>query len=228
MIDPLPSPLSAERVLEIAAPMLAEVGGTWRLADGPMLRSGSLGVRVLPADSDDYRHLDLEILLNADRLDVPTIVDCTVGIATDPVEAARQAIQAWIDTCLVTVLEMVQQQGRLAGHFRSGEQGGFSGWHAIVGSVTGWSVDGSQDKQQWFAEAMPWSTLAPVITAGLDRPHLNGIRMLVGQGGDFTECEVRINGQKHEPSAAALAALDWPRTSQFGLARVFVLLVGPD
>ncbi|GIH09271.1 hypothetical protein Rhe02_73380 [Rhizocola hellebori] len=230
MVDPQPVPegLPAKDVLEIAAPMLAEVGGTWQMTDGPMLRSGSLGVRVLPADSDDYRHLDLEILLNAARTDVPTIVDCTVGVAADPVEAARQAIGAWIETCAVTVLEMIEQQGRLASHFRSGDQGGVSGWHAIVGSITGWSVDGSQDKQEWFAEAMPWSILAPVITTGLDRPHLNGVRMLVGQGGDFTECEVRINGRRHEPSSAALAALDWPRTSQFGLARTFVLLVGPE
>jgi hypothetical protein len=226
MIDPRALP--AERVLEIAAPMLAEVGGDWRMTDGPMLRSGSVGVRVLPSDSDDYRHLDLEILLNADRPDAPTVVDCTLGIAADPVEAAGQAIQAWIETCLVTVLEVVEQRGRLATHFRSADPGGFAGWHTIVGSVTGWSVDGSQDKQEWFAEAMPWSTLAPVIATGLDRPYLNGIRMLVGQGADFTECEVRINGRRHEPSAEALAALDWPRTARFGLARTFVLLVGPD
>jgi hypothetical protein len=75
---------------------------------------------------------------------------------------------------------------------------------------------------------MPWSTLAPVITPGLDRPFLNELRMLVGQGGDYAECEIRINGQRHEPSAAALAALDWPRTKGFGLARTFILLVGPD
>ncbi|GAA2885592.1 hypothetical protein Acy02nite_80080 [Actinoplanes cyaneus] len=223
-----PQALPAERVLEIAAPMLDAVGGSWRLVDGPMLRSGSLGIRVLPSDSDDYRHLDLEVLLNADRPDVPTIVDCSTGLAADPVEAARQAIQAWIETCLVTVLEMVEQQGRLANHFRSGDEGGFRGWHAIIGSATGWSVDGSHEKQQWFAERMPWSALADVITPGLDRPHLNGIRLLVGQGGDFTECEVRINGRRHEPSATALAALDWPRSERFGLARTFVLLVGPD
>ncbi|MEV4348749.1 DUF6348 family protein [Actinoplanes sp. NPDC049596] len=125
--------------------------------------------------------------------------------------AARQAIQAWIETCLVTVLEMVEQKGRLATHFRSGDRGGFPGWHAIVGSATGWSVDGSQGKQEWLAEAMPWSALVPVIATGLDRPFLNGVRLLVGQGGDFTECEVRINGQRHEPSEAALAAMNWPR-----------------
>lgn len=230
MIDsrPTPQPLPAERVLELAAPMLAEVGGEWRLTDGPMLRSGSLGVRVLPADSDDYRHLDLEILLNADRPDVPTITDCTLGLAADPIEATRQAIKAWIDTCLVTILELIEQRGRLATHLRSSDQGGFAGWHAIVGSVTGWSLDGSQRKQEWFAEAMPWSTLAPVIASGLDRPHLNGVRMLVGQGGDYSECEVRINGRRHEPSTAALAALDWPRTERFSLARTFVLLVSPE
>jgi hypothetical protein len=214
--------------LELAAPMLVEVGGEWVLTDGPMLRSGSLGVRVLPTDSDDYRHLDLEILLNVNRPELPAVADCTVGLAADPVEATRQAIQAWIDTCLVTVLEVVEQRGRLANHFGPADRGGFPGWHAIVGSVTGWSVDGSRSKQDWFAEAMPWSTLAPVIAAGLDRPYLNGVRMLVGQGGDVTRCEVRINGREHEPSAAALAALDWPRTVRFGLARTFVLLVGPE
>lgn len=239
MIDPQASQaLSPRRVLEIAAPMLAELGGTWRLTDrsrwwpgrrrAPMLRSGSLGVRVLPPHSDDHRHFDLEILLNANLFYVPKLVDCTVGLADDPVEAAHQAIQAWIDTSLVTVLEMIEQKGRLATHFSSSDEGGFAGWHAIVGGVTGWSVDGSHAKQEWFAETMPWSELAPVITAGLDRRFLNGVRMLVGQGGDFTECEIRINGRRHEASSAALAALDWPRTDGFELARTFILLVGRD
>jgi hypothetical protein len=228
MADPAPTPLPAARVLELAAPLLAEVGGEWRMAEGPMLRSGSLGIRVLPPHHADHRHLDLEILLNADRPEVPTVVDCTVGLAADPEAAARQAVQAWIDTCLVTVLEMIEQRGRLAGHFASGEPGGVAGWHAIVGGVTGWSVDGSQAKQQWFADAMPWARLAPAIADGLDRPYLNGVRLLVGQGGEYTECEVRVNGRRHEPAAAALAALDWPRTEAFGLARTFVLLVGRD
>jgi len=219
--------LSPEQVLEIAAPMVAELGGAWRSADGPMLRAGSVGVRVLPPHADDYRHYDFEILLNVDRPDAPTIVDCSLGLAADPVEAAREAVRAWIDTCLVTVLEMIQQRGQLASHFRAAEPGGFPGWHAIVGGVTGWSA-GSRGKQEWFAEARPWSVLAPVIKPALDRPYLNGVRMLVGQGGDFTECEVRVNGRRHAASSAALAALDWPRTDHFGLARTFVLLVGPD
>jgi hypothetical protein len=207
--------------------MLTDLAGTWTLTDGPMLRSGSLGVRLLPPDSDDHRHLDFEILLNADNPAVPTITDCSVGRAADPEEAARQAIQAWTETCLVTVLEMIDQKGRFASHFRATAEGGFAGQHTIVGSVTGWSLDGSDVKQQWFADAKPWSTLAPLITPALDRPHLNGLRLLVGQGSGVTECEVRVNGRRHEPAAEALAALDWPRTETFGLARTFVLLVGP-
>jgi hypothetical protein len=223
----VPAALSADRILEIAAPMLASVGGDWRLVDGPMLRSGSLGVRVLPSDVAEPRHIDLEIVLNVDRPDVPTIVDCTLGLSADRVEAARQAIQAWIETCLVTVLEMIEQRGTFANHWQPNSAGGFAGWHAIVGSITGWSADGSAAKQQWFAEAMPWSTLAPVIATGIDRPHLNGVRMLVGQGGDSSECEVRINGRRHEASSEALSRLDWPRTERYGTARTFVLLVGP-
>lgn len=223
----VPSALPAERILDIAAPMLASVGGEWRLVDGPMLRSGSLGVRVLPSHAPEPRHIDLEIVLNVDRPDVPTIVDCALGLSADPIKAARQAIQTWMDTCLVTVLEMAEQRGRLANHWQPNTAGGFAGWHAIVGSITGWSADGSTPKQQWLAEAMPWSTLAPVITTGLDRPYLNGVRMFIGQGGDWAECEVRINGRRHEPSSEALARLDWPRTERHGTARTFVLLVGP-
>ncbi|MEU6076069.1 DUF6348 family protein [Micromonospora sp. NPDC047074] len=58
-----------------------------------------------------------------------------------------------------------------------------------------------------------------VIAAGLGRPYLNGVRMLVGQCGDVTACKISINGRQHEPAAAAFAALDWPPTDRFGLAR---------
>lgn len=228
MAEPQPVSLSAQRVLEIAAPMLSEVGGDWRLVDGPMVRSGSFGVRVLPPDSDHDRHLDFEILLDADRPGAPTVVDCAGGFGADPAQAVRRAIGGFACTSLATVMELVERQGRLANHYQSGEVGGFPGWHAIVSGMYGFAVDGSQVKQEWFYDAMPWSTLAPVIAAGLDRPLLNGISMLVAQDGDAVECEVRVNGRRHEPSCAALAALDWPRTERFGLARTFVLLVGPE
>lgn len=84
-----------------------------------------------------------------------------------------------------------------------------------------------RQERPWFVEAEPWTALPPVIRQGLDRPSLNGVRLFVGQGGDFTDCEVRINGRRHEPSTAALTELDWPRTEQMSVARTFLLLVHP-
>ena len=78
-----------------------------------------------------------------------------------------------------------------------------------------------------MAETSPWAELAPVIVPGLGRPFLNGVRLFVGQGGDFTQCEIRINGVFHEPSSAALAVMDWPRTKTMSTARAFLLLVHP-
>jgi hypothetical protein len=66
-----------------------------------------------------------------------------------------------------------------------------------------------------------------VIAAGLTRPFLNGVRIFIDQGGDYESCEVKINGAPHEPSAAALAAMNWPRTAQMSTAKVFLLLVHP-
>jgi hypothetical protein len=76
--------------------------------------------------------------------------------------------------------------GQLRHSFRPGALGGFSGWHAIVGGVSGWSMgEGSAAKQSWMAVACPWEELAPVIAAGLTRPFLNGVRIFIGQGNGY-------------------------------------------
>lgn len=67
-----------------------------------------------------------------------------------------------------------------------------------------------------------------MIAAGLTRPFLNGVRIFIGQGDDYESCEVKINGDPHEPSATALAAMNWPRTAQMSTAKVFLLLVHPE
>ena len=99
--------------------------------------------------------------------------------------------------------------------------------HHRRGVHLGFGEDASA-KGQWIADTSPWAELAPVIARGLDRPFLNGVRLFVGQGGDFKNCEVRINGVLHEPSSAALAVMDWPRTEKMSTARVFLLLVHPE
>jgi hypothetical protein len=126
-------------------------------------------------------------------------------------------------------LEMITQKGKYATHLNPGTPEGFPGWDAIIGGVCAWGFgeDGSA-KGQWMADTTPWAELAPVIVPGLDRPFLNGVRLFVGQSGDFADCEVKINGVLHEPSSAALAVMDWPRTEKMSTARVFLLLVHPE
>jgi hypothetical protein len=97
---------------------------------------------------------------------------------------------------------MIEQRGNYAGHFRAADPGGFAGWHAIVGGVTGWSA-GSRSKQEWFLQATPWSELAPVITPALDRPYVNGIRMLVGQGGPRRTVEPPASAAGQAPRRVA-------------------------
>jgi uncharacterized protein DUF6348 len=92
-----------------------------------------------------------------------------------------------------------------------------------------WGLGPEQSaKQQWFADTAPWTALSPLISSGLTRRMLNGVRIFVGQSATYSSCEVRINGIPHEPSTTALAAMDWPRTEQMTAAKVFLLLVHPE
>ena len=103
---------------------------------------------------------------------------------------------------------------------------GFPGWHAIVGGIDGWGFDDeARAKQEWFALAHPWTELAPHLEGSLDRPNLNGVRLMLGQGGAYQTAEVRINGRLHEAAGQALLAMDWPRTEKMNVAHLFLLLV---
>jgi hypothetical protein len=226
------TPIPDERVLELVGEKLAElVGewGEWRVVPGPLLKGpGSLCVRVAARDSDSVRHVDLEFMLDIDRASELSIVDCAHGLASDPEEAIRQAVAVWAETTASVVLEFVSRRGTFAGHYGSDTPGGFPGWYAIIGSIIGWGHGASVDaKQRWVVDTSPWTALAPVIATGLDRTHFNGVRIFIGQGGDFEACEVKINGIRHESSTAALAAMNWPRTERMTTAKAFLLLVHP-
>lgn len=224
----VPVRLPDERILEIAGQKLGQMGGEWVLGPGPLLKGpGTFAVRVGASDTDNPRHVDLEFLLNSGRADETSLIDCAQGYADDPEEAIREAMAVWADTTASVAFELVERQGRFATHYMPGEPGGFPGWHTIVGSIFGWALDAESAKQQWFADTAPWAELAPVITGGLSREALNGIRLFVGQRRGFEACEVKINGRLHEPSTAALAAMNWPRTEQMSTVKVFLLLIHP-
>ncbi|HEV2639189.1 MAG TPA: DUF6348 family protein [Actinocrinis sp.] len=223
-----PASLPDEQILEIVGEHLAELSGyPWTLQPGPLLKGpGTVGVRIAAPDVQNFRHVDLEILLNVDNPEETGLVDCTSGLAAEPREAIGQAVSAWCDTTACVALEVLEQQGRYARHFPPDAAEGFPGWHTIAGGICGWGFGAdARAKQAWFHDSCPWTALAPEISAGLDRRYLNGIRLFVGQGGDFQSCEVKINGRLHAPSTAALAELDWPRTERMSTARIFLLLV---
>ena len=222
-----PAPIPDERVLELVGEKLAELTGEWRVVPGPLLKGpGAMGVRV-GGHSDNIRHVDLEFLLNVDRADL-SVVDCAYGLASDPEEAIRQAAGLWAGTTASAVLEFAFRRSTFAGHYGSDTPGGFPGWYAVISGTIGWGQGASFDAMQgWVLDTSPWTELAPVIATGLDRPHLNGVRISVGHGSNFEICEVAINGIRHEPSAAALNSMNWPRTEQMSSARTFLLLVHP-
>lgn len=124
---------------------------------------------------------------------------------------------------------MLTHQGRYGSHFPPGHESGFPGWHMIAGQAVGWGLDDEASaKQEWFAQAHPWTELAPLLEGDLDRPHINGIRLMLGQGGASQIAEVRVNGRLHEAAGRALLAMDWPRTEHMNVAHTFLLLLHPE
>jgi hypothetical protein len=112
------------------------VSGCYSLARSSKDRAPS-GVRLEPPDSDNFRHIDLEFLLNVDRAETG-LIDCATGRAADPEEAVRQAVANWAATTTRVALEFLEGRGRLAEHFPPGSPGSFPGWHAIIASVSAW------------------------------------------------------------------------------------------
>jgi hypothetical protein len=224
-----PESLTDERILQLVGEKLSEFVGPWQVQEGPLLKGpGSLGVAVAPRHVDSFRHVDLDFQLNTALPAETSLVDCTSGFAADPEQAIRQAIAIWADTTASVGLELAERQGRLAVHFGPDAPGCFPGWHTIIGGISGWGLgDTARAKRQWLTETLPWIELAPVIATGLTRDFYNAIRIFIGQGDNFSSCEVVINGVLHAPATAALAAMGWPRTEQMSTAKVFLLLVQP-
>ncbi|WP_325157989.1 DUF6348 family protein [Actinophytocola sp.] len=219
-----------EAKLALVAERLNQMYGTWTLHDGPVLRGpGAVTVTVGEDHTGSPNHLDLDMILNTGDPNPITVLDCSTGVAGNPEHAIRQAVAMWSETTAATVLELLTRRGDFGDHYRGADPGGFPGWHMITGGITGLGhKDNPTLLQQWMVESTPWTTLAPVLTAGLDRPQLNGIKFFIAAVGDFETAEVRINGEIHEPSSAALLALDWPRPNEFASARTFILLVHPE
>lgn len=173
---------------------------------------------------DDIRHVHLEFLVNVDRAAETSIADCASGLARDPEELSARPSRSGRTppprSCSnspgseapsppITVLTP-RRLPRLAHHHRR---------HIRLGLRGFIRCETEMDRGHF--------TLDGARPGDLDRPYLNGVRIFVGQGGDFESCEVKINDSLHEPSTAALASMNWPRTEQMSTAKAFLLLVHP-
>jgi hypothetical protein len=226
-----PAGLTAEAKLALLAPKLDELRGPWVAADGPALHGpGRTALRVGTSDhGDGVGHLDLEFVLDRDAPGAATITDCVSGFGDDPHEAVEQAAHIWCQTTAPVFFELLTQRGEFAEHARATTPGGFPGWHTILGAVLGWGTGPERSAlQTWLLGNPPWTALAPLISEGLDRAELNGVKLFIASNAGNPIAEIRINGRVHRAASDALLALDWPRPVRFTAARTFILLVHRD
>lgn len=234
---PTPSGVAEERlpdaeVLAVVAERLTELGGKpWRVEGGWAKGPGSTAVVLGEEHTGTAGHLDLLFVLNTDRPETTTVVDCVVGYGTTVRDKIHRAVETWATTTAVTLLELLEHKGRLADHLPSHAGDGFPGWHAIHGGIIGWGTgEGHGAVQDWAAGHPLLPALAPALAAeGFERDHLIGLKLFFGSHNGKDTAEVRVNGQVSGTASQALLGLDWPRRDTGGAyARTFVLLVHAD
>jgi hypothetical protein len=216
-------------VLGVVAERLTELSRKpWRV-EGSLARGpGSLAVALGEDHTGSAGHLDLVFLLNVDRPDETDVADCSTGFGGTTLQKVERAVDSWIGTTASTVIELLEQQGRLAEHLPASNPEGYEGWHAIQGGITGWGVgDDHEQVRDWAAEhpllpALSWA----LGTETLPREHLVGIKVFFGSANGQDTAEVRVNGQVSPAASRAILDLPWPRAATgASYARTFALLV---
>lgn len=209
---------------------MAAFGYAWRpVSDTRVQGPGTVVIDIAPNHTDSPRHLDLDFVLNVGRPAETTVSDCISGIGHTVEEARRQAVEVWSDLTASAVMELLDNGNRHATHYRGDDPFGFPGWHCITSGLIGWS--GGPDPaavQEWALGQKFLAHLAPDVITALDRPRLNGVKILFGGSGEYETAEVRVNGRYDPHSSATLASMDWPRLPHATFARMFFLLVHPE
>jgi hypothetical protein len=224
-----PERLQERETLEIVAARLTALSGApWRVEGGRVRNEGRLAVDLGHDHAGTAGHLDLVFVLDTERPEDTSLPDCVAGFGGTARESVERAVEIWATTSGAAVLELLDPGGRFATHFGPGEDGGFPGWHAIQGGITGWGAGSDHDAvQQWTADHGILPVIAPALSrAGLARDRLIGVKIFFGTYKGTDTAEVRVNGRVCEPAGQALLAQPWPRPAEGGsYARTYAVLV---
>lgn len=204
-------------------------GRTWTRADDGSVRSdGSLVVFVaadLHGDENPHPgHVDIGIALNPENLEAPVLWDCAVGIGRTPAEVAEYAAFVWLETTAPTVLELVEQRGRLAAHLDSGDPDGLPGKHVLHGPVLAFGAGDSTPLRDWAVDNIVLPALRETLLLRLTGS-LHGVKLLFGGPAGDEVAEVRVDHEYDEASSHALANLPWPRLEKPAFARTYLLVM---
>ncbi|MFG2943990.1 DUF6348 family protein [Streptomyces adustus] len=181
-------------------------------------------VAVAPPHHGGGRHYDLVALPDVSiQPDVPCFMDCVVAMSGN----ARHAADSWVQTAGACLLELLDPQQRFAQHADPEDERGVPGMHAIVSGVVGVGLDTAENRrlQSALLDANVLHRLADTFAADLESPFFNGVKVFYGGRPGSMECEIRVNGERHEAASAAMAALDLPEPSVFTAVRHYALLI---
>lgn len=200
-----------------------KLGSGWLRDGSDLVGPGSLGIQIRE-HGPELNHVDLGFLLNRDRPDESVVWDCVSGPGDDPHAALTRAIQTWSECTLPVIWEFLEGRGDRASHYPPDDPDGLPGWHCVHGPILAFG-HGNQPEtmQRWVLDHPLLPQMGTVLSRALDRPLLNGIKLLFG--GNIAE--VRVNGMEAPEASARLRELAWPRTEPLAFARVFVLAIHP-
>jgi Family of unknown function (DUF6348) len=183
-------------ILTLVAERMRTFGGEWpaTAVTGPLLKGpGTVGIVLRDNHTELDAHLDLDFVLNVDRPAETTISDCVTGFGETARDAWRQGIDTWAGLTAATVVEMLRPANEFAQHHHGDDPLGFLGWHSISAGFTGFGLAEPGLLAQWAFENDLVPRLRPAIVGGLDREHLNGVKILFGGVAGDEVAEVRIN-----------------------------------
>jgi hypothetical protein len=200
------------------------------VTEGSELKGSSLisprgwAVAVAPPHHGGGHHYDLVAFPDVSvQPDVPCFLDCVVAMAGDP----RRAADTWVQTAGACLLELLDRRERFADHAGPDQERGVPGWYSIISGAVGLGLHAAENRrlQAALLDANVLHRVADTLTADLESPFFNGVKVFYGGQPGAMEAEIRVNGERHEAASAAMAALNLPQPTTFTAVRYYALLL---